>query len=503
MLNIQQNETVQLLKAFRYILLNPEEINVSNTIPTSLPTFLPCDKCKEDLARNLPCDHNLCENCIKEHFTNEFIFTCPICFLKLKGVPEVSGFFVTHYGVKSDGGIDESTRIEVKIFSNDDIFLNFQFLSDFANYSKKSVDEDNFLQKYFSVLKNLTSHTSEVSLTYKKLIFLYSFPISIERIPENQFKQTRNPTILKNLHNELKSILLNRSILVNDNGRTNKPIIITKSFTEYKNICFNFGNNLLLVNKLLQRLYSAEPRDFLSNANGYIPVEKECVLKESEQLPPEPDLPLKSKYSARFSYKSLVGSLYQAPCNEFEEKLINNQKYEDFKNPIFSLNNDLITQAKEIAGSLTSNASSSIDFLPDHYNFSFDLYQQIKCNKYRYCGQCRPNLNKDVYSPSVSEISESDQKAIAAYECIECKKYLCPTCANNHKIENMDHRYKFRIDRKDYEIIKRQRQDDVTKSMHELIKKKVKNVLEKVNDDVFAHLKSCIDGSEGKYSANN
>ena len=67
----------------------------------------------------------------------------------------------------------------------------------------------------------------------------------------------------------------------------------------------------------------------------------------------------------------------------------------------------------------------------------------------------------------------------------------------------MDHEYQFKVDRRDYYAIRRVRQDEVIKSMHNLIKAKVKNVLEKANNDVHEHLINCVNSAESKYSANN
>eukprot|EP00826_Nyctotherus_ovalis_P003177 TRINITY_DN10641_c0_g1_i9.p1 TRINITY_DN10641_c0_g1~~TRINITY_DN10641_c0_g1_i9.p1 ORF type:complete len:513 (-),score=128.90 TRINITY_DN10641_c0_g1_i9:173-1711(-) len=505
---LHEDETEQLLKRVKHMLLAPEQL--SSAAPSC--EFLPCDKCKVLPARKLPCVHNLCEGCIAANLSDEFDFVCPICAVRAKGIPESNGYFVHYWGIKDNDAKAKKTddlmgneKGEVKMFSEDDLFLNFQFLTDLINKSLKA--ERHLLGlSYFVILRNPQIKTSNVSLKNKKLIFVHSFPVAATKSSDSTFEATKDCARLSELCALLQLRLSPENLLSTVKGRANRPITVTLSSCRDAPR-FNLGTNVLLANEVLQEVAlmgSASPA--VAKADFGVGMRSEGLnVQECEQLPPESEAPLKCKNTPRFTYRSLVDSLFQAPCNEFEEKIMRAQKYKDFKNPIFSLNNELITQAKEIVGSLTVKASASVDPLPRCDNFSFDLYQQIKCNKYRYCAQCSSDSRSDktVYAPSVSSLAESEQKLIAAYKCTNCKKYLCPTCANLHKIDNMDHIYQFKVDKKDYESVRRLRQGDVVKTMHDLIKEKVRCVLEKVNNDVFAHLKGCIDESEGKYSANN
>lgn len=501
--SLHEDKTEQLLKRFKHMLLAPEQF--SSAAPSC--ESLPCDKCKTSPARKLPCAHKLCQGCIEANLSDEFDFVCAVCAVRAKGVPESNGYFIHYWGIKdNDAGAKKTNDLvgnekgEVKVFSEDDLFLNFQFLTDLANKSFKA--ERHLLElNYFAILKNPQIKPSNVSLASKKLIFVHSFPLAIPSSSDSTFEATKDCTRLSELCAQLQLRLSPENPLCSANGRSNLPITVALSSCPDAPQ-FNLGTNVALANEVLQEVALMGS----ANSAAKLEVKSEGLsVQECEQLPPEGEVPLKCKSTPRFTYRSLVDSLFQAPCNEFEEKIMGAQKYKDFKNPVFSLNNELITQAKEIVGSLTVKASASVDPLPRCDNFSFDLYQQIKCNKYRYCAQCSSDSRSDkaVYAPSVSSLAESEQKLVAAYKCTNCKKYLCPTCANLHKIDNMDHIYQFKVDKKDYESVRRLRQGDVVRTMHDLIKEKVRCVLEKVNNDVFAHLKACIDEGEGKYSANN
>ena len=439
------DQTENILKSFKSFLLTPDELSRNNSVKSS--EFLPCDKCKSSPSQKLPCNHCLCEKCIEEKSLENFVITCLVCGIELKYTSDISGFFVCQWEEKPHSSSDNNnkssgktevkinTKIEIRMFSEDDKFLNFQFILDYPDGFIKGVTNDIFLKKYFSILKKSSFELSNVLSSPKEKIFLRVLPKAINKPIEEEFKVSKEGPGIIELCKAAKLYPINKEILMDSNGRSKQPIIVVPgSFLPEKSVNVNLGHNVMLIRRLLERLAAEECDPSLSN-NMISSVENITTELEQnfDQLSVEPELPLKCKKLARFSYKTLVSSLYQAPCNEFEEKIMQSQKSKDFTNPIFCLNTELISQAKEIADSLTVKATSTpIESLPKCDDFSFDLYHQIKCNKYRYCGQCRQDYKKEkiLYSYSADEILDEDRKYIATYKCLNCKEYLCPTCAH-------------------------------------------------------------------------
>jgi len=515
-----------ILTNFKSLLFSIEELTTLPAFTEKLPDPPVCEKCKKPDSRELPCLHRVCEKCLEEKISPDFVVTCPVCNNNFNYVADAGGFFICNWEDKqSKSG---QTLTEIRIFGDNDMLLNYKFAQDFANDPKYTkIDNGEItLPRYFEVFKKDNFTTSDVATSYKKKVLICSFPkypVCPKLATNSEYKATPDTLQILSICKSARLHLPNKEIVADQNGRSRQPIVaVPGSFLPDRTINCNFGSNVALVKRLLQKLY---PRDTPTTDSLIHVKTPEKALpagvsfpgspiievtssdnRISDQLPPEPPLPLTCQNSSRFSYKSLTSALYQAPCNEFEERIMKTQKYKDFTNPIFTINNELLQQAKEIADSLTTkNAGVPSDPLPKSDDFSFDLYQQVKCKKYRYCVNCCPDARKDkiVYNRAVWEMIEQEREKLATHKCLTCKEYLCPTCANLHKMKHMDHKYQFKVDRKDYYSIRRARQEDVIKTMNDLIKEKVRQVLEKVNKDVSTHLIECVNIADGKYSGNS
>ena len=518
---IKQADPIEcLLKNFKSLLLSTEELLAPP--PEKAPEQTVCENCKTAEPRELPCLHHVCEKCIDEKMNDELTVSCPVCGTTFNHIAEGSGFFVCQWEDKSN-----KDQTEIKIFGDSDMLLNFQFVIDFANdpkFTKISTGEIS-IKKYFDIFRKDSFRSSDEPLLQKRRVLLYTFPkyFAVGKSLSAEYKVSPDSQEIVSISKALKLHSPSREIAADQNKRAKDPItVVSGAFLPDKTVNFNFGCNITLVKRLLQKLYprdepiidpSINIRTFERAMNHSIAGLSQSIAdvippsyRTQDQLPPEPPLPLTRQTLSRPTYKSLASALYQAPCNEFEERIMRAQKYKDFSNPIFTLNNELITQAKEIADSLTTkNSGVPAEPLPKCEDFSFDLYQQVKCKKYRYCAQCCPDVPKDkmVYSKAVWELVEQEREKLATHKCLNCKEYLCPTCANLHKMKNMDHKYQFKVDRKDYYSIRRARQEDVIKTMNDLIREKVKCALEKVNNDVSAHLMDCVNNADGKYSTSS
>ncbi len=518
-----------LLRNFKSLLFTKEELQLFPPDKPISPLVLPpCEKCKAADSRELPCLHRLCDKCISEHIDDQLTVTCIVCQTQFRYFAETTGFFVLQPSQKiEESKKDQKEPLVVRIFGDNDMLLNFQFAIDFASDPDLLHLPADALSRYFSIFRKDNFQPSDATTADKKRVLVYTFPRQPSFTPATKsfIEEDKVGPELEEFFvmiRNAKLYLTNRRLTLDSHGRFDVPVIaVPGSFLPDAMVHLNFGRNVKLIKRLILRL---NPKDEITaemlihvktpekastgTATASSPLIAESVqlaYRTQDQLSPEPPLPLTCPASSRFSYKTLTSALYQAPCNDFEEKIMKSQKYKDYTNPIFTLNNDLITKAKEIADSLTSKGTGgTVEPLPRCEDFSFDLYQQIRCKKYRYCTNCGGDGKKDkiMYCRSIWEISEAEREKLATHKCLTCKEYLCPTCANLHKLKNMDHKYLFKVDRNDYYSIRRPRLKDAVRTMNDLIKDKVKYMLEKVNQEVSAHLIDCLNVADGKYAGN-